>query len=235
MHVSPFRLSDKSEDDIAQQFVGRTGIPSETVDIQERARLSPASLNIEGPPDVEFDDVQSLQKFWPRLGWLVGLLLFQSVSSFILRRFEGMIQHHTAVVLFLTMLVGAGGNAGGQSVVLGVRGLALGNIVIGQNASLFVAEQISTAIFMGVALFIVALIRVMLFDHDLFEVLAIGVSMFLIVVIGVAIGSIMPIAFKRFGLDPAHASAAIQVIMDILGVTVVMLVCQFVLAFDKSK
>ena len=59
--------------------------------------------------------------------------------------------------------------------------------------------------------------------------------MFLIVVIGVAIGSIMPIAFKvscsrltdqRFGLDPAHASAAIQVIMDILGVTVVMLVCQ---------
>ncbi|KAH0478049.1 MAG: hypothetical protein KVP17_003071 [Porospora cf. gigantea B] len=134
MHVSPFRLSDKSEDDIAQQFVGRTGIPSETVDIQERARLSPASLNIEGPPDVEFDDVQSLQKFWPRLGWLVGLLLFQSVSSFILRRFEGMIQHHTAVVLFLTMLVGAGGNAGGQSVVLGVRGLALGNIVIGQNA-----------------------------------------------------------------------------------------------------
>ncbi|KAH0483386.1 MAG: uncharacterized protein KVP18_004098 [Porospora cf. gigantea A] len=137
MHVSPFRLSNKTEDDIAQQFVGRAGNCSENVDIQERARLSPASLDLEGPPNVDFDDVQSLQKFWPRLGWLVGLLLFQSVSSFILRRFEGMIQHHTAVVLFLTMLVGAGGNAGGQSVVLGVRGLALGNIVVGQNASAY--------------------------------------------------------------------------------------------------
>lgn len=50
--------------------------------------------------------------------------------------------------------------------------------------------------------------------------------MLLIVIIGVAVGSVLPLLFSRFKIDPAHASAAIQVIMDITGVTVVMLVCQ---------
>ena len=40
--------------------------------------------------------------------------LLQSGSSFILANFEELIATHSVIVAFLTMLVGAGGNAGNQ-------------------------------------------------------------------------------------------------------------------------
>jgi hypothetical protein len=41
-------------------------------------------------------------------GWLVGLLLFQSVSSFVLEENQSLLQSYPVIVKFLTMLVGAG-------------------------------------------------------------------------------------------------------------------------------
>ena len=49
-------------------------------------------------------------------------------SSFILASFEKLLQRHSVIVFFLTMLVGAGGNAGNQAAVLVIRGLATGEI-----------------------------------------------------------------------------------------------------------
>ncbi len=47
-----------------------------------------------------------------RAQWLLGLLCLQSLSSFILEANEGLIREHLVITLFLTMLVGAGGNSG---------------------------------------------------------------------------------------------------------------------------
>lgn len=63
------------------------------------------------------EDIESLNQFWPRARWLLGLLFLQSTSSFILKGFQSLIEKHPSIVFFLTMLVGAGGNAGSQSVV----------------------------------------------------------------------------------------------------------------------
>jgi len=59
-----------------------------------------------------------------RSSWLVGLLVFQSCSSFILARNDALLQRHPVIVHFLTMLVGAGGNAGNQASVRGMFGFA---------------------------------------------------------------------------------------------------------------
>jgi hypothetical protein len=60
---------------------------------------------------------------WPvlydRAKWLVGLMVLQSCSSFILEENEALLQQHLVIVQFLTMLVGAGGNAGNQACVRG--------------------------------------------------------------------------------------------------------------------
>ena len=47
--------------------------------------------------------------------WLLMLMLFQSGSSFVLNHYEALVREHLVLTLFLTMLVGAGGNAGAQS------------------------------------------------------------------------------------------------------------------------
>ena len=49
--------------------------------------------------------------------------MLQSSSSFILDRYEPLIREHLFITLFLTMLVGAGGNAGNQSAIKVIRGL----------------------------------------------------------------------------------------------------------------
>lgn len=66
------------------------------------------------------EDEESLDKFSHRISWLIALLAFQSLSGMILESFEGLIRHHPVVVVFLTMLIGSGGNAG-EFVWAGVR------------------------------------------------------------------------------------------------------------------
>ena len=63
---------------------------------------------------------------YDRGSWLLGLLLLQSCSSFILASYETLLGKHQALIYFLTMLVGAGGNAGNQACVKMVRELAIG-------------------------------------------------------------------------------------------------------------
>jgi Mg/Co/Ni transporter MgtE len=64
--------------------------------------------------------------------WLVGLFVLQSLSSFIIARNEA---NHLLIVRFLTMLVGAGGNAGNQASVGVIRGLATGLIPLHRTSS----------------------------------------------------------------------------------------------------
>ena len=54
-----------------------------------------------------------------RAYWLVGLLVMQSCSGIILSRNEVLLANHPVIIYFLTMLVGAGGNAGNQASVRG--------------------------------------------------------------------------------------------------------------------
>ena len=68
---------------------------------------------------------ESLQS---RATWLIGLLIAQSASSFILADNENLLATHPTVIFFLTMLVGAGGNAGNQASVRLIRGLATGEV-----------------------------------------------------------------------------------------------------------
>jgi hypothetical protein len=102
-------------------------------------RVRPLAVTGGGAPDDDGDDdgdaaVQSAveaahpqaaasasfySRVQDRAGWLVGLLVLQSMSSFIISRNEALLQSHLVIVQFLTMLVGAGGNAGNQASVRG--------------------------------------------------------------------------------------------------------------------
>ena len=54
-----------------------------------------------------------------RAYWLVGLLILQSLSGIILSRNEMLLANHPVIIYYLTMMVGAGGNAGNQASVRG--------------------------------------------------------------------------------------------------------------------
>lgn len=94
--------------------------------------------------------------------WLVGLLVVQSLSSVVLERYEPLIREHLAVTLFLTMLVGAGGNAGNQSAIKVVRSMATGQLDASwASCSAALARQARVAVVLGGGLAAAGYVRVM--------------------------------------------------------------------------
>ena len=153
-----------------------------------------------------------------RAGWLVGLLVLQSCSSFILARNEALLESHLVIVQFLTMLVGAGGNAGNQASVRVIRGLAVGTLNE-RTLKPFLWTEAKMGLALSVILGLAGFLRATVFMVPIAETVAITTSLYMIVISSVCIGALLPLAMHRCGLDPAHSSTTIQVLMDILGVT----------------
>ncbi|KAG7350465.1 magnesium transporter [Nitzschia inconspicua] len=171
------------------------------------------------------------RKIADRAGWLVGLLVFQSLSSFILARNEDLLRHHAVIVQFLTMLVGAGGNAGNQASVGVVRGLAVGTIDR-YNVRQFLQRELVVGVALSIIIGIAGFVRASVFAIPLLETMAITSSLFMIVIISVVAGALLPLGMQMVGIDPAHSSTTIQVIMDITGVVITVHVSSFVLDSD---
>ena len=92
--------------------------------------------------DIDAEVVGVIPEAYTRVRWLLGLLILQSTSSLVLARYEDLIKENIIVTLFLTMLVGAGGNAGNQSAIHVIRGLATGEME-GAEARKFYKEVLA--------------------------------------------------------------------------------------------
>ena len=61
------------------------------------------------------------------------------------------------------------------------------------------------------------------------ETVAITSALAFIVFTSICLGAILPLILRKGGVDPAHSSTTIQVIMDILGVVLTVLVSTTIL------
>lgn len=201
-------------------------------------------------PDVSFTD--ALQD---RAYWLVGLLTLQSMSGLILAKNEALLQTHPFIVYFLTMLVGAGGNAGNQAAVRGeysdrkkshqlglkltnaffcwcfisvIRGIALGTLNE-RTQRQFLNREFKMALCLSTILSLAGFIRAFIFRTPFAETIAVTAALALIVFTSICFGAILPLILRKIDVDPAHSSTTIQVIMDILGVVMTVFVSTIVL------
>ena len=170
------------------------------------------------------EDVSFCDSVRDRAGWLVGLLCLQSMSSFIISRNEKLLQDHLVIVQFLTMLVGAGGNAGNQASVRGIRGLATG-AVRDDNLNDFLWNEFRMGLTLSAILGVAGFARAAVFLVPAAETIAITTSLCAIVMISILLGAVLPLLMRRVNIDPAHSSTTIQVLMDILGVTITVRTC----------
>ena len=103
------------------------------VDADPAADATPtaaSSEDVAGDEDLIGMDAETVVgEAWERGRWLLGLLVLQSSSSVVLQHYGDLVRDNLIITLFLTMLVGAGGNAGNQSAIRVIRGLATGEMV----------------------------------------------------------------------------------------------------------
>ena len=193
------------------------------------------------PPRRGFLEATILEIAGRRLSVLVGLLILQSSSQIVLQRFEKLISSNIIIPLFLTMLVGAGGNAGNQAAVAAITGILSGELN-GPGAFMrTLKREAGVAAFCGLALAVIGYVRVYIFYSNeeaqptpvMITVFAVTLSLFLIVVSSVILGATLPFVLLRINVNVEHAAPAIQVVMDILGVTICCVVCSFFLENDQ--
>ena len=154
-----------------------------------------------------------------RASWLVGLLVLQSCSSFILEGSDALLSTHPSIVYFLTMLVGAGGNAGNQSAVRVIRGLALGTVNDDTRAA-FVVRELKMAVGIALVMLVFGSLRLAASNVAPVDAFAIALALTIIVFLSVVAGAVLPLALDALRVDAAHASTTIQVVMDISGVLI---------------
>ena len=228
-----------------------------TVDQPLDTRAEDLDLDLDAMESLVDADATVVEEALTRGRWLLGLLVLQSSSSVVLQQYADLVRENIVITLFLTMLVGAGGNAGNQSAIRVIRGLATGEMEVTRECALrTVWQQARVGGLLGAALSVGGFARVMLTDlggggdpAEVAEVAgsiptgavdgepaavvaaaAISLSLFAIVTTSTVAGTALPFALAAAGQDPANAGTTIQVCMDILGVVITCAVCSAVFA-----
>jgi len=203
-----------------------SGAPDDLYDVEEGEWCEVLDDMTSSCEEESFGDFKAALQ--SRATWLVGLLAAQSMSSFVLVENEALITSHPSVVFFMTMLVGAGGNAGNQAAVRVIRGLATGT-VSEKSRWQFLRREVKMGAAIATILTVVGFVRVAVFKTAFDDTVAVTASLFIITFISVALGAALPLLLDKINVDPAHASTTIQVVMDIMGVLIVCAMSAFVM------
>jgi len=157
--------------------------------------------------------------FLKRAPWLLALVFVNIFTGAGIAIFEDTIMAVVALVFFLPLLIGCGGNAGTQAATLMVRALATGDVYLKDWFKLL-GREVVIALALGLCMALaVSMIGIFRGGPDVAVVVAL--SMVTIVLIGSLVGMSLPFLFTRFKLDPATASAPlITAIADIAGILI---------------
>jgi magnesium transporter len=181
-------------DDIVQIIQEET-----TEDIEIMAALNPS--------EKPYLKTGVLQHSRNRIFWLMFLMLSATITGAIISSFEEALLAFPALMMFVPMLMDTGGNAGGQSSALIIRGMALGEIRFGDILKVLWRETRIAAL-CGFALAAVNFARIYFINgKDFWLCLTVSVSLIATVLIAKTVGCLLPLAAKKVKLDPAIMAA----------------------------
>ncbi|MGI6713321.1 MAG: magnesium transporter [Bacillota bacterium] len=155
-----------------------------------------------------------------RLPWLLVTLAGGLLAGRIIRVLEAELQAVVALAYFIPLLTGMGGNVGTQSSTLTVRGLATGQINA-QEIFLTVGREALVGTAVGLICGIIVTIVAYFWQKSLLLGLIVGGALLGNMFTAATMGTLVPMVFKRLGIDPAVASAPfISTSIDITGLLI---------------
>lgn len=178
-----------------------------TEDIEIMAAISPT--------DKPYLKIGVFETWKNRIPWLVLLLISSTFTGSIITHYEQALGSMVILTAFIPMLMGTGGNAGGQASATIIRGLSVGEIRMG-NILRILWKEFRISLLCGISLSVLIFVKAMLIDGASVEVaLVVAVSLLATVILAKLVGCALPILAKRVGFDPAvMASPFITTIVD---------------------
>lgn len=173
-----------------------------------------------------------------RVPWLIFLLLSATFTGLIIAKNEAILANGIYGIILtscIPMIMGAGGNAGGQASATIIRGIALDEISFKDTLKV-VWKELRVGLIMGITLGVTCFAKVMLIDGLLIgtegvstiSAFVISISLCVTIILSKLIGALLPLIAKKCKLDPAvMASPFITTIIDILSL---LIYCGFSMA-----
>ena len=155
-----------------------------------------------------------------RLPWLLVTLVGGILSGSVIKNFTDVLDSVVALAYFMPLIAGMGGNVGTQSSTLMVRGLATGQVDTQSTWRNLFREMLVGLVIGFVCGSLVALVAYF-WQGKVVLGFIVGTAMAANILSAAIIGTLVPLVFRRIGVDPAVASAPfISTTIDITGLSI---------------
>lgn len=221
--------------DSEDRLVGIVTVDDAIEVIKEESEEDFAILAAVTPTETPYlkTDVFSIWK--SRIPWLLILMISSTLSSMILTGFESALP--AVLVLFIPMIMGTGGNSGGQSSVTVTRSISLSEVDFSDLLRVF-WKEVRVGVLCALTVGVATLAKVMLIDGLLLGneaitfmvALTVALSLSVTIILAKIIGAVLPLLAKKVGLDPAvMASPLITTLVDAISLIVYFFVASSIL------
>ena len=181
------------------------------------------------PFDEPYLDTGVLELARKRILWLMVLMLSATLSGEIITHYQAIFAAVPALIAAIPMLMDTGGNAGSQSSTLVIRGMAVGELRLG-DALKVLFKEVRVSLLVGGALAIFNGVYKYALSGNASLSLTVGASLFATVIFAQTVGGMLPLLAKALRLDPALMAAPIvTTIVDAGSLTVYFLIARTIM------
>src|SRR6056297_146572 len=167
-----------------------------------------------------------------RLPWLFASFVGGVIAVFIIGHFEDSLRQISYLAAFIPVIMGMGGNIGIQSSTIVVRGIATGRINIRHLWQVVSKELLIGLILGGVYGLLLATLAHIHYSAGVVAI-SVGAGVASSMAIAALVGSLLPMIFARFDVDPAVATGPfVTTSIDILSVFFYFQLASFFLGLE---
>ncbi|MBL8798593.1 MAG: magnesium transporter [Planctomycetia bacterium] len=207
--------------------------------VVEEATEDVHRLGAVGPLAENYLDANIITIWRKRVVWLAVLFIAEMFTFTAMAWFDDALKAVTVLALFVPLCISTGGNSGSQAATLIIRAMALGQVTV-QDWFRVLRHELLLGILLGLALGAIGLVRAYFLtpDHVLANTdgshtdplrlaLVIGQAVTAICIWGTLIGSMLPLVFRRLGVDPGFASSPfVATFVDVTGIVIYFLIAK---------
>ncbi|HYQ71767.1 MAG TPA: magnesium transporter [Gammaproteobacteria bacterium] len=152
-----------------------------------------------------------------RAVWLGINLGTAFLASWVIGLFQATLQQVVALAVLMPIVASMGGISGSQTLIIVIRGMALGQIS-GSNARWLLYKELAVTALNGIAWAAVVAVISALWFNSVNIGLIIGAALIINLVCAAVSGLAIPFALQRLNIDPAHAGTVLlTTITDVIG------------------
>jgi magnesium transporter len=158
--------------------------------------------------------------FRKRLGWLLLLFVAATLTGTVTKLFQAELDTVVALVLFIPLIIGTGGNAGSQTVATIIRAITLDEVRLSNMWQAW-RREVSTGFLLGLVMGLVGFVRAVFWDTGNDVALVVSLTLPLVVIWATTVATLVPIVANRFKIDPTVISGPmITTIVDATGLLI---------------